>query len=363
MVMPRVANLSGSEWRGEAIAALMRDDKARHCLVNKIVKRLVELEADGVNVDIEELAPEDTEPLLELLVDLKNALHPKGLRLSVDVSFYDPAYDLEFIGQLADATFVMAYDQHYPSSMPGPISGKKWFDDSVQQALQRVPKDRIVVALGGYCYDWTVMLGAPPAEGLSFREAMDRARAANAMVEFERDAENARFGYSDGEQRVHEVWCQDALSAWNQTALLHELGLSRVALWRLGTEDETMWTFLNAKKRPKPNVLATIPESKSVDLFGEGEVLTIRAEPTQGRRDWRWMHKGACCTRATRRRPRVSWWSDAAPPARSWSLPSTMGPIRSRRRCCSRCSRSSRCRPRSSWWAIRPCSIRTWWPR
>ncbi len=285
MVMPRVANLSGSTWRGEAIAQLMRDDKARHCLVDKLVKRLVELEADGVNVDIEELAPEDTEPLLELLVDMKNALHPKGLRLSVDVSFYDPAYDLEFIGQLADATFVMAYDQHYPASMPGPISGKKWFNDSIQQALQRVPKDRIVVAVGGYCYDWTVMLGAPPAEGLSFREAMDRARAANAMVEFERDAENARFGYTDDEQRVHEVWCQDALSAWNQTAMLREAGLTRVALWRLGTEDETMWTFLNAKQRADANVLATIPESKSVDLFAKGEVLTIRAEPTPGRRD------------------------------------------------------------------------------
>src|ERR1700712_1892035 len=148
MVMPRIANLSHAQWRGAPVAAMMRDDDARECLVKKIVARLVALEADGVNVDIEELAPEDSEPFLELLVDLKNALHKKGMRLTVDVSFYDPAYDLEYIGQLADAVFVMAYDQHFPSSQPGPISGEDWFRKSVKEAITRVGADRLVIALG-----------------------------------------------------------------------------------------------------------------------------------------------------------------------------------------------------------------------
>jgi cellulose synthase/poly-beta-1,6-N-acetylglucosamine synthase-like glycosyltransferase/peptidoglycan/xylan/chitin deacetylase (PgdA/CDA1 family)/spore germination protein YaaH len=285
MVIPRLANLSKQIWRGEQVATMMRDDDARKCLVDKVVSRLVAIEADGVNIDIEELAPEDSEPLLELLVDLKNALHKKGLRLTVDVSFYDPAYDLEYIGQVADAVFVMAYDQHYPASKPGPISGDEWFRKSVTQAITRVGADRLVVALGAYCYDWVDGENAAPAEGLSFREAMDRARAAGAVPEFEREAENARFAYTDDQQRTHDVWCQDALSAWNQTATLDELGLKRVALWRLGTEDETLWKFVGQNVRPAAQVLAAIPESRSVDLFGKGEVLTIRAEPTQGQRD------------------------------------------------------------------------------
>lgn len=282
MVIPRLANLASDGWRGAQVARMMRDDSARKCLVEKVVSRLVALEADGVNVDIEALAPEDSEPLLELLVDLKNALHKKGLRLTVDVSFQDPAYDLEYIGQLADAVFVMAYDQHFPSSQPGPISGADWFRSSVEQAITRVGKERLIVALGAYCYDWT---DGQPAESLSFREAMDRARAASAVPEFEREAENARFAYTDAQQRTHEVWCQDALSAWNQAATLEELGLRQVALWRLGTEDETLWEFLGQKQKPNAQALASIPESRSVDLFGTGEVLTIRAEPTQGQRE------------------------------------------------------------------------------
>ena len=303
MVMPRIANLSKQVWRGEPVAAMMRDDDARECLVKKIVGRLVALEADGVNVDIEELAPEDSEPLLELLVDLKNALHKKGMRLTVDVSFYDPAYDLEYIGQLADAVFVMAYDQHYPASQPGPISGDEWFRKSVKEAITRVGADRLVVALGAYCYDWVDGENAPQAESLSFREAMDRARAAGAVPEFEREAENARFAYTDEAQRTHDVWCQDALSAWNQTATLNDLGLKRVALWRLGTEDETLWKFVGENNRPKADGLASSPESRSVDLFGHGEVLTIRAEPTQGQREMQ-----------TDERGRVVWASYATSP-------------------------------------------------
>jgi cellulose synthase/poly-beta-1,6-N-acetylglucosamine synthase-like glycosyltransferase/peptidoglycan/xylan/chitin deacetylase (PgdA/CDA1 family)/spore germination protein YaaH len=286
MVLPRVANLSGGAWRGEQFAQTMRDDSARKCLVEKVVTRLTQLEADGVNVDIEELAPEDSEPLLELLVDLKNALHKRGLRLTVDVSFYDTAYDLEFIGQLADASFVMAYDQHYPASQPGPISGSDWFKKSIDQAITRVGSERLVVALGAYCYDWIVAENAPPAEGLSFREAMDRARAAGAVPEFEREAENARFGYTDEEQRVHDVWCQDAMSVWNQKIMLRDAGIGRIAIWRVGTEDETLWNAVTADVNADPlKALGTIQESPSVDLFGKGEVLTIRAEPTAGRRE------------------------------------------------------------------------------
>jgi cellulose synthase/poly-beta-1,6-N-acetylglucosamine synthase-like glycosyltransferase/peptidoglycan/xylan/chitin deacetylase (PgdA/CDA1 family)/spore germination protein YaaH len=287
LVMPRLANLAKDQWDGEGIAKLMRDDEARTCLVQKLVARLSALNADGVNVDIENLQPEDSEPFLELLVDLKNALHPKGMRLSVDVSFYDPAYDLEFIGELADAVYVMAYDQHYPNSKPGPISGRKWFAESIEQALTRIPKDRLVVGLGAYCYDWVESETPIPADSLSFREAMDRARAAGAVPMFERGAENARFGYTDSQQRMHDVWCQDALSAWNQTAYLATQQVTRVALWRVGTEDETLWRFLgkSSSERPDPNTLATIPESRSVDLIGKGEVLTMRAEPTEGKRD------------------------------------------------------------------------------
>ena len=284
LVMPRLANLAGDTWRGATVARLLRDDAARHCFVARVVGRLVALHADGLNLDVEELQPEDSEPLLDLLVDLRAALHAHALRLTVDVPMHDPAYDIEYIAELADAVLVMAYDEHYPSSRPGSVASRDWFVDSVDEVRARVPADRLVVVLGAYGYDWKVGTDAP-AESVSFRSAMDDARAANATPRFEVDAENVHFGYRDDDGALHDVWLEDALSAWNQRKALRARGIESVGIWRLGTEDETVWSFLAERATTAlPPLLSSIPVSSTVDLVGDGEVLSIASEPQRGRR-------------------------------------------------------------------------------
>ena len=287
LVLPRLANLAGDTWRGAETSKFLADDKARQCLVNKLARRLSEIGAAGVNLDLEELQPEDSEAFLELVVELRAALHARSMRLTVDVPFHDPAFDFEYIGDVADAVMVMAYDQHYPSSRPGPIASHTWLEESYDEVLPRLPADRVVVVLGSYGYDWNLSNGHEPAQDLSFRAAMDLARAAGAQPVFERQLENGHFGYSDHGGDTHEVWFQDALATWDQMTALRRRQVTRVGLWRLGTEDETLWSFVGAGAAPAPatpQVLASVPPVKSVGLFGEGEVFTIRGEPQSGER-------------------------------------------------------------------------------
>jgi hypothetical protein len=103
LLIPRLANLYGGTWRGKETGRFLRNHSARTCFVEKIVKRLGELDADGLNVDLESLEPEDSSPFLEFLAELRSALHSKKMRLTVDVTVYDPAYDLEGIGNLVCA--------------------------------------------------------------------------------------------------------------------------------------------------------------------------------------------------------------------------------------------------------------------
>jgi cellulose synthase/poly-beta-1,6-N-acetylglucosamine synthase-like glycosyltransferase/peptidoglycan/xylan/chitin deacetylase (PgdA/CDA1 family)/spore germination protein YaaH len=286
LVLPRMANLVGEIWRGAQTSQFLADDKARECLVKKLVGRLAAVGAAGLNLDLEELQPEDSEAFLELIVELRTALHARAMRLTVDVPFHDPAFDFEYIGNVADAVMVMAYDQHYPASEPGPIASRTWLKESYDEVLPRLPADRVVVVLGSYGYDWTLKDKPPPGDDLSFRSAMDLARAAGAQPAFEEQIENGHFGYRDHAGENHEVWFQDALAAWNQIAALRQRGVTRVGLWRLGTEDETLWTFLGADAPPRsPTVLASVAPVKSVGLFGEGEVFTIRGEPQAGARE------------------------------------------------------------------------------
>ncbi len=286
IVLPRLANLAGDEWRGAETSRFLKNDAARACVIKKLVARLVDLGAEGINLDLEELQPEDSEPFLELIVELRAALHAKSLRLTVDVPFHDPAFDFEYIGNVADAVMVMAYDQHFPSSKPGPIAARTWLSESYDEVLPRLPADRVVVVLGAYGYDWTIAESPPPAEDLGFRALMDLARATGASPAFEEQIENGHFAYLDASKKTHDVWFEDALALWNQMLELGKRHVTRIGLWRLGTEDETIWSFLGGDAQPvSPVMLRKIPPVKTVALFGDGEVYTIRGEPQGGVRD------------------------------------------------------------------------------
>lgn len=285
IVLPRLANNPGDVFQGPETSKFLADAAARACLIKALIPRLVALGAEGLNLDLEELRPEDSDSFLKFLVELRTALHAKSMRLAVDVPFSDPAFDYEYIGDVADAVMVMAYDQHYSESKPGPITSKKWLDESLAELLPRIPPDRVVIVLGNYGYDWTLSETPKPAEDLSFRATMDLARVADAAPVFEEGIENVHFGYKDDAGETHEVWFEDALTLYNEAKSLESRGVTRIGLWRLGTEDETLWSFLGADGPVGPDKLASVPPVKSVGIYGEGEVYMIRGEPQSGSRD------------------------------------------------------------------------------
>src|SRR5262249_18322037 len=146
-------------------------------------------------------------------------------------------FDIEYIGNVADAVMFMAYDQHFPASLPGPVAARTWFSESLDDVLPRLPPERVVMVLGSYGYDWNLSQPKLRADALGFKSIMDLARVAGANPVFEQDIENGHFGYRDFAGDNHEVWFQDALATFNQMTELTKRGISRFGLWRVGIED------------------------------------------------------------------------------------------------------------------------------
>jgi cellulose synthase/poly-beta-1,6-N-acetylglucosamine synthase-like glycosyltransferase/peptidoglycan/xylan/chitin deacetylase (PgdA/CDA1 family) len=251
-------------------------------VANALAARVIALGAHGINIDFEALAPEDAAGLVAFTAALRAALHPSGRTVTIDVAANDRAFDLARLGAVADGVLLLAYDEHHPSSAPGPVATTQWISDAVD-AARVVPAERLVVALGSYCYDWPAR---GEAESLSYAAAMARAARVGAAPVVSPDGGGARFAWSAPDGAAHTVWCNDATSIADALAMLRERGVARTALWRAGTEDPSLWAVLRAPDaNARARALATVAAPVTPEVTGEGDLIAQRAPGRVGRRE------------------------------------------------------------------------------
>ena len=287
LVLPVVSNTSANgDWLPDRLATLLGSPEAGERLIRNLKAAVTDLHADGINLDFEQLSGKETDDFNDWVKRLCDAFHADNLLVTVDLPMNDEAYDPEFLGGVTDAVVAMAYDEHYAAGHPGSIAGQPWFTDALDDLSQRVPAGKLIVALGGYGYDWNVTAGTPP-EAIGFEEAMFLASDEEADVEADGDDLNSHFEYTDEDTRQkHEVWFLDAISAWNQTQLARSHGIRGFSLWRMGLEDPGIWDFLGGDPdQYQPARLTSTAGGQSVHFLGEGELLRVRSVPTDGKRN------------------------------------------------------------------------------
>jgi cellulose synthase/poly-beta-1,6-N-acetylglucosamine synthase-like glycosyltransferase/peptidoglycan/xylan/chitin deacetylase (PgdA/CDA1 family) len=81
------------------------------------------------------------------------------------------------------------------------------------------------------------------------------------------------------------VWFLDGVTALNQMRAAHALGIDTFALWRLGSEDRSLWAVWDRPYEAAATAkLDTVPPGQDVDVEGTGEVLRIVERPAAGER-------------------------------------------------------------------------------
>jgi spore germination protein len=248
-LLPTVQNYSDDKWQGAMVGRVLSDPAtaARH--VQAVVSAAVAGGWGGVDIDYEALPPTTGPAFTSFLTSLRDQLHAHRLMLSVTVPARtadqpDPdalAYPYELLGTIADEVRVMAYDYSSASSDPGPVAPLPWVEAVVKYAVDRVPKNKLMLGLAGYGYDWT----AGRSEDLGAQDAMQLARDYDVGTHWDSQAASAFFSYEEDGQ-VHVVWYEDSRSflAKQDVAIAH--GLRGVFLWRLGNEDPGVWNSASA---------------------------------------------------------------------------------------------------------------------
>jgi len=292
-VFPVVQNFDGADFV-PGVVDFLNNPAARANFRREVALYLASDHYRGLMLDFESFPKNGQTGYVALLNELASDLHAKGLKLYVTVQVRNPDFDYKAISSAVDGVVIMNYDEHYPGGTPGPVASQDWFTDNLESAVNEIPKEKLICAIGNYGYDWVEKPKSkegklPSGEAdktVSVQEAWIGARDSEEDVDFDGDALNPHFSYRDDDDFRHDVWFLDAVTALNEMRAAQTLGIQTFALWRLGAEDRSLWRVwdmpgeANASDR-----LKDVPPGQDVDMEGSGEILHIEARPTDGARD------------------------------------------------------------------------------
>ncbi len=294
----------------DSIGPFLNDPAARAHFIDQVNRFLKATSTyRGITLDFQDVPDEAFPAYKTLVADLYAVLHPANLRLYISTPVGDPQFDFAYMAANSDGLLLMNYDQHQQSTSPGPLAAQDWFVDNLQQALKVVPKQKIILALGSYGYDWTTAAPPPPkppargharaakepppaepkvinVDSITTQDAWQAASDSGAQIELDPDTLNAHFAYDDDDNHVrHNVWFLDAVTVLNQMRAARALGITTFSLWRLGSEDASLWKIWDTPTRADPmKDLAVVNPGNGVDTEGAGDILRVTRNPQPGRR-------------------------------------------------------------------------------
>ena len=282
-------NSDGTEFQTAKLVPMLADPAARHRLIQTTAQYAVAQHHPGIVLDFESIPEASQQNFTRFIGELGAALHTVNVKLMVALPAADWIYDYKTIARQSDAVILMNYDQHWQTSPPGPIAAQEWFDKNIENMLKLVPREKLVLGIANYGYDWPLKSKKnphPAAKAVTFEEAMVTAVESETQVEYDPDSLNPHFSYEDENNQVHDLWLLDGVTAYNQLRAAERFGVRGTVLWRLGEEDPSMWPIWDAS-HPDDTTrkkLEDIPPGYDLILEGDGDIWRITATPQNGRR-------------------------------------------------------------------------------
>ena len=283
--MPLINNYTNGIWDGQEIHNMVSSQQKRDKLVSDLLEIVKSGSYYGINIDFENIDSRDKAAYSAFIKELSSAFHKSGYYVSVDMPpSNNETYDYKAISGSADYSVIMFYDEHYPGGNPGPVASQSWFKNQLDSIVSEIPKEKLVVGLANFGYDWSNK-SKEPAQALTYSDAIDTASRGNLKVQWDPDKLNPYYMYDDGNSK-HTVWFLDGVTMYNQLKYSLDKGIPNMALWRLGAEDPDIWNYINKGNNivKYEDTLKVLKSSDPVKYAGQGEVLRVVSSASAGSR-------------------------------------------------------------------------------
>ena len=281
-VLPLVNNFTNNKWDGEVLHRLFTTPGAEDLFIKKMLDYVRTNDFDGINIDFEDIQPNDRNHFTRFIGKVNHAFHQHGLMVTLDVPPDNDSFNYAALSANVDRMIVMLYDQHHSMSKPGPVAPTDWVEENLNQL--QIPSEKLIVSLGSFGYDWEENSGQP-AKTVAFGDIMDLGIGTNLQIQWNKQTSNPYLRYKLNGKN-HTVWFLDGATFYNQMKLSMDHGSKGIAVWRLGSEDPSIWNYLNKPKEinDPTNALKALVSPNPVHFTGAGEVLKIASQTEQGNR-------------------------------------------------------------------------------
>ncbi len=281
-IIPMVQNLNDEKWEGDLLARAIADEPSRQRLIAALSQYVEQNKFAGICIDFEEVAKDVHPNLLHFMQELHTAFQAKGWVLTQAVPFDSAEWNYREYAAASDYLILMAYDEHYANKEFGSIAGQGWFEERLARRMKELSPAKTIIAFGNYGYDWTE---GENADEVSFQEAVIHAAESEAKIEFDPVTRNPHYDFYESDESHHIVWFLDGVTAFNQMRAASGYQPAGFALWRLGSEDPSVWNVFGTNEpTPAAEKLKRMSYGYEVDFEGTGEILRVQASPHEGER-------------------------------------------------------------------------------
>nr|WP_246625259.1 glycosyl hydrolase family 18 protein [Fictibacillus nanhaiensis] len=243
--------LFGNKFDPELTNLILSHKENRKKVIKTLTQSLVHTKSKGINVDFENIDPKNKQHYVMFIQELKSALEPYHIVVSVDVSrenadpFWSGSLDRAGLGNAADYIIMMGYDEHWGSSpKAGSVASIPWTREGIELLTKEVPAHKIILGVPFYTREWiTNANGEVSSIDRTMLETEKLIMEKKLTKKWdEKTSQNYVEFIENGEK--HQIWVEDKESMKLRYDLVKKYNLRGTAAWYVGGASEDIWNIL-----------------------------------------------------------------------------------------------------------------------
>jgi spore germination protein len=270
-VMPLIVNPGFDQ---ALLHRFLVNEGSRKRAIASLVDQCVQNRFAGIQFDFENLNLNDRDAFTRFYQETAEALHARGLKLSVAVvhrpeEYAGPTpyhkwlfenwragYDLAELAKAGDFISVMTYSQHTRRTTPGPNAGIPWDKQVIEYFLKFMPPEKLSLGIPLDSQHWYTELDTSGfaakahswSRGLDYASAMGLVSRFDAKVEWN-ELQKVPYAVFENGGLFEHLYIEDARSFQAKYDLVTTYHLRGFSAWVLGHEDPGIWKKLPQHSR------------------------------------------------------------------------------------------------------------------